>query len=357
MAWANGLKQAGYATNPQYPTLLVNLINRYGLGKYDRMTSSDLAPTKESLPITKFVPPVEKTPPPINIGKPPFDEGVVFETQPYYGDLILVNNIKAVKAKKEDTPMAIAMKYNVPINYLYKYNDMHEGEQFIEGQNVFIQPKRNKGFARRHEVKQGESMYEISQYYGLKLTELYKKNKVDEGLEVYPGEIIYLREDRDAAPKTMSFEDFLQQRRKGVLSIQNNVATNTISNTPSLTVKKLENSIQENVKELDMVKKSDTIISNTEQNISIEKVIQTEGKEETNTLNTSSSAKLMEGEIVDSKQIATLTVKPVITYQVKAGDTLYNLSKRFNVTIEQLVDWNKIINNYLKLGQIIVVNK
>lgn len=34
--WAEGLKSAGYATNPRYAELLITLIDRYDLGKYDR---------------------------------------------------------------------------------------------------------------------------------------------------------------------------------------------------------------------------------------------------------------------------------------------------------------------------------
>jgi len=33
--WARGLKKAGYATNPKYPDLLINLIEKYDLEKYD----------------------------------------------------------------------------------------------------------------------------------------------------------------------------------------------------------------------------------------------------------------------------------------------------------------------------------
>lgn len=33
--WAYGLKQAGYATNPQYPQLLINLIEKYQLQQFD----------------------------------------------------------------------------------------------------------------------------------------------------------------------------------------------------------------------------------------------------------------------------------------------------------------------------------
>ena len=34
--WAKGLKQAGYATNPRYPELLISLVERYNLDQYDR---------------------------------------------------------------------------------------------------------------------------------------------------------------------------------------------------------------------------------------------------------------------------------------------------------------------------------
>ena len=33
--WAYGLKKAGYATNPNYPSLLINIIQKYNLDQYD----------------------------------------------------------------------------------------------------------------------------------------------------------------------------------------------------------------------------------------------------------------------------------------------------------------------------------
>ena len=38
--WARGLKKAGYATNPKYPTLLINLIEKYDLSRFDKGTKS-----------------------------------------------------------------------------------------------------------------------------------------------------------------------------------------------------------------------------------------------------------------------------------------------------------------------------
>ena len=35
-AWAKGLKKSGYATNPEYATLLINLIEKYDLYRFDK---------------------------------------------------------------------------------------------------------------------------------------------------------------------------------------------------------------------------------------------------------------------------------------------------------------------------------
>jgi len=43
--WANGLKAAGYATNPNYPNLLINIIQKYNLTQYD---SPETEPQKEN---------------------------------------------------------------------------------------------------------------------------------------------------------------------------------------------------------------------------------------------------------------------------------------------------------------------
>ena len=39
--WARGLKKAGYATNKKYPTLLIDLIKRYDLSRFDNDISSN----------------------------------------------------------------------------------------------------------------------------------------------------------------------------------------------------------------------------------------------------------------------------------------------------------------------------
>ena len=46
VGWANGLKAAGYATNPNYPQLLINIIKKYNLDQYDSPETSTVQKEK-----------------------------------------------------------------------------------------------------------------------------------------------------------------------------------------------------------------------------------------------------------------------------------------------------------------------
>jgi LysM repeat protein len=44
-------------------------------------------------------------------------------------------------------------------------------------------------------------------------------------------------------------------------------------------------------------------------------------------------------------------------YSVKKGDTLYSISKKFNISVSKLVEINNIKNNNLSIGQSLKVIK
>jgi flagellum-specific peptidoglycan hydrolase FlgJ len=53
--WANGLKRAGYATNPKYAELLINLIERYNLDQYDRAENNVYAQERREEKVVKEI--------------------------------------------------------------------------------------------------------------------------------------------------------------------------------------------------------------------------------------------------------------------------------------------------------------
>jgi len=61
--WARGLKAAGYATNPRYPDLLIEMIERYHLDQYDRGEISREKVIREEVVKEEIVQHVQETPP------------------------------------------------------------------------------------------------------------------------------------------------------------------------------------------------------------------------------------------------------------------------------------------------------
>jgi flagellum-specific peptidoglycan hydrolase FlgJ len=52
--WAYGLKKAGYATNPNYPQLLINIIQKYSLDQYDRPEGKEQKVQREDKVLTQI---------------------------------------------------------------------------------------------------------------------------------------------------------------------------------------------------------------------------------------------------------------------------------------------------------------
>ena len=68
-------------------------------------------------------------------------------------------------------------------------------DSLTPGQVVFIQPKRNKAEAGKniHVIRQGETMYTISQLYAVKLSRLYSMNLMNWGTRPGVGTALQLR--------------------------------------------------------------------------------------------------------------------------------------------------------------------
>ncbi|MBF25333.1 MAG: hypothetical protein CMP49_02295 [Flavobacteriales bacterium] len=164
--WAKGLQQAGYATNKTYAKKLIKLINDYNLDKYDHEKSSKIDLIK------------------LNGSNNSRDKKNVYEN----------NFIKYVIAKEGQLYDDIAEEMDVWLWELLKYNECEIDRFLFEGEKVYLQPKRRKGYKAFHIVLESETMYSISQLYGIKLKHLYKKNRMEFGSEPYIGQKLNLQQ-------------------------------------------------------------------------------------------------------------------------------------------------------------------
>jgi len=103
------------------------------------------------------------------------------------------NNIKFIVAKKGDTPESVAERFDMGRWQVLKYNDLLKGSRLIEGEVVYLQPKRNNAQEEFHTVTQGETVREVSQKYGVKMKTIYKLNDLSENESLQAGQKLKIR--------------------------------------------------------------------------------------------------------------------------------------------------------------------
>lgn len=178
-AWANGLKKAGYATNPKYPQLLIKLIEEHQLYTYDQYyQSKQLATTTNVQQQAKA--PTKDDFNPITIGAANRE---LFEN----------NGVKFILARKGDTFYKIAQDFNIYTWQVYRYNELKKKDFISEGQLLYLERKKNKASRDIHLVQPGETMYDIAQAYGVKLKKLCKYNSLHKNAKLFPNQEIKLR--------------------------------------------------------------------------------------------------------------------------------------------------------------------
>ena len=196
--WAKTLKECGYATNPKYPQLLINLIEQYGLTQFDKEGIEHIK--KNTIPKRsngKNHSPSNSTDAKTNNSRSKSggksSEGKTI-TITNNREINLSNNrIKFIYAKAGDTPEKIAEDLDLVPWLVAKYNDLEPNATLKEGQVIYIQPKRARAKEATHTVQPGDSMWSISQKYGVKLKKLYKKNLLTPGTEPQAGQKIKLK--------------------------------------------------------------------------------------------------------------------------------------------------------------------
>ncbi|MCQ2128542.1 MAG: glucosaminidase domain-containing protein [Bacteroidaceae bacterium] len=166
--WAHGLKAAGYATNPVYAEMLINIIERYELYKLDDESAD------------KFIARIEE-----NL------HGTALRT------IYMNNKNYYVLARKGDTFRSLGKELGISYRKLARYNERNKKDELVENEVIYLKKKQTKADKKYkkqvHVVRQGESMYSIAQRYGIRLKSLYKRNKLSPDYVIRPGDKLKLR--------------------------------------------------------------------------------------------------------------------------------------------------------------------
>ena len=188
--WSHGLKKAGYATDPQYAQKLIKIIEDYRLYRFDQEIYAKAEKKPDLLP-----------PSPSQLQQ-------VMELNPAKNSLLYKysrnrviykrNGVPYILAGDLDTYKSIADEYNLFTGELLRFNDLKKPVELAPGTVVYLQRKKAK--AQRHmEIHiavEGDTYYDISQKYAVRIKKLFKYNGYKDGDILHVGDEIFLRRHR-----------------------------------------------------------------------------------------------------------------------------------------------------------------
>lgn len=184
--WAKGLKKCGYATNPQYANLLIDLIERYDLSQYDAkglaLRDERTALIDQKVQHQQIIEDTRNEVSQTSASKS-------FEIRGHRAVQLSENGIRYTLAEAGDTYESLAEELDMMRWQFYRYNDVQktDGPQDLQpGEVVYLQPKKSRGRTTWMQMKPGESLWAASQRAGVQMDVLIRKNRLTETQPIPP---------------------------------------------------------------------------------------------------------------------------------------------------------------------------
>lgn len=291
---------------------------------------------------------------------------------------IKINGIEAVMAAKGDNIVSLAMKSGISSTRLMKYNDLKEGQSIQPGEIYYIKNKKNRSAIRYHVAQYDESLWDISQKYGIKLKKLAQKNRVSPTASVKPGRLMWLRKKR---PKKTAVEYHEVRKPKPSTSKPKPVTPKPVTPkpvapepaTPKPTTQEQANpTVRTDEPESEVYTEPIAIPENSEKIIHV-----VQPKESLYALSSRYGVEIVA--IMDWNNLQQTALSPgqeltiyanktaldkaeeqaeaseavgIKNYhKVAPGESLWAISKRYGVTVAELKKWNNLTDGTLAIGQ------
>ncbi len=295
------------------------------------------------------------------------------------GRITTVNGRDAVLARSGDRAVSIASKGDLSLQRFLKYNDMDIEDRIEEGQIYYLQKKKSKQLAVHHVVVEGETMWSISQKYGIRKKQLLTRNRMRKDAPLKEGRIIWLRSIRpsqvpvefvhpeipkvpvivkkDATRARETVEEVVfADDEGGSVEI---LTTDTEEDVPvwpesakadePVTAKVMTTPAAGLKEKIHVVKPGETLYSiSRNYSVKIDDLLAWNGLEITDPISIDQKLKLYHTE---EKPEEKKTENAEIYYTVQQGDTFYGISRRYNLSVKELKELNGKTDDNLKPGE------
>ncbi len=249
-------------------------------------------------------------------------------------DLYEINGRRGTIAKPGDNFDVLAIRGGLTLDKFKEYNDLTNYDKVKAGQVYYFEKKAGKAKSHYHTLLPGQTMWDVSQKYGLRLNKLLSKNRLEDEGGVKSGLVLWLRyiRPRDIAPEYHDVRH-LKNQEDPVAK-----AEKVVTETTGSSVQDSSENEEPFIKEEDMTEHIEVFEETDEQR-----------QERREVLTTPVNKVEADPKVLGYEQVH---------HEVVKGDTYFSISKKYRVDIVDLLEKNNLkINDVLSIGQMLVVDK
>ena len=316
---------------------------------------------------------------------------VLAKTHAASEERIKINGISAVRALEGENAARFAIRAQVDLSDFLTWNDISISDRILPGQYYLLGKKRTRALVSYHKVGAGESLWQISQQYGVQLRKLKKYNKIENESDLKPEMMLWLTstkpKDSDGnSDKVVSVATIVQvddqqsfswsvtpdqaeiSRENKLGSIDPNTEKaleipTIVSMKKSATVVDWEENVknagqmlvpQKNVenKNEHTVLAGETLYAIAQQHqVSIMDIVTLNNLNLQEGIKPGQVLKIIEHqdsmEVITKPEVAPLQIE----HEVKGTDTLYSIARKYNVTIKEIMEWNEKKDFSVSVGE------
>lgn len=283
----------------------------------------------------------------------------------YESGQIKMNGIPAIRARANETVQTLSGRTGVSVKRLTKFNDISSNR--LRADNYYyLKNKKAKGKVHYHVVQPRETLWLIAQNYGIRLKKLRQKNRMSESENLKVGRVLWLRFIRPQnipieysnvliEREEASAEDRLITEVSLASAVEESIEKpkpvevplkeeNEVFVQPKL-IKPLVETATETII-VHVVKPKETFFAISRiYNVEIDDILEWNQLSIQDGLEVNQEIKLL----VPKVKAAQIGLEEIL-HQVKVGETLWSISKLYDVTIENIKEWNNKENNDLSPG-------
>lgn len=267
-----------------------------------------------------------------------------------------VNGLRAIVAPSGETITTLTNKMNVDLSDFIGWNEISVDSRVIPGQVYYLQRKIKTSTQSTHTAKSGESLWAISQNYGVRLKSLRRLNGNLPEDVLKPGTVVFLA---DLKPNYSTAKvDFLELDPNSpfewgisgkseldyVIEAGESVPTASAQVAPA---SETAIKVVSTTSEAHTVSPGETLYSiSAKYGLPVTELQRINGLEKESTLKAGQTLKLIEREPVEIS--STL-------HEVKPSDTIYSIARQYGLSVKELMELNNKRDFDIKPGQKLII--